>query len=86
MSETRINKTVECAVCRGLGRVKNDLYYGPLMRRKREAAGVSGRAFAKQIGLSAMYLCDLERGRRHLNEETMQKIEDGLTALGKGKK
>lgn len=86
MRTKREPQTVPCRYCKGLGRRLNDRYYGPLMRKRREAGKVSLRAVARQLAVSASYLSDLETGRRHLNDEMMQRIEDGIAALGKGKK
>lgn len=37
---------------------------GVSMKHYRTASRVTGRAVAKELGLSAMFLCDLERGNR----------------------
>ena len=76
--------TIACRVCGGLGRTRNDRYYGGLMRAKRLATGLSLRKVAATMKSSASYLSDLETGRRHVSDATMQRIEDAIT-VAKGK-
>lgn len=45
------------------------------LRRARRASGLSLREMGKRIGLSAMYLCDVERGRRNATERIVQAYE-----------
>jgi|TARA_Y100000310_G_scaffold334199_1_gene413364 transcriptional regulator with XRE-family HTH domain len=49
------------------------------MRRARTASGLSLRQVAEQMGISAAYLSDLERGRRGWSK---QLIDDFETAIG----
>lgn len=65
----------------------NKSAFGKRMRDAREKNGISLRAFAAQIGFSAAYISDIERGLRlpPVNE-TVEKIEkllgiSGLTRL-----
>lgn len=51
---------MKCPRCNGTGEVTNP---GP-MRRMRVKSGLSLRSVARQLGITAGYLSDLERGRR----------------------
>jgi len=56
---------------------------GPKKRNLREQAKISLRALAREMGISAPYLLDLERGWRPWNEGMQQKHASALTALTK---
>lgn len=43
----------------------NDKTFGQCIRKRREELGVSVRALAEKIGMSAVYLSDIERGNRN---------------------
>ena len=45
---------------------------GLVLRRAREERGLSLRGCAKEIGVSAMYLCDVERGRRAISTGNLE--------------
>ncbi len=53
-----------CPQCGGIGTVCDPAQIGLRMKTAREAAGISGREMARRMGYSAMYICDLEHGRR----------------------
>lgn len=55
-------------------------------RRHREAACVSLRALAGEMGLSAPYLSDLERGRRAWNEKLSVKYVACLVVVEEKKR
>ena len=76
MSESRV-----CPRCGGSGKVMDDKKIGALMRDIRKKAGVSLRAVALQLGLSAAYVCDLELGRRGWNAEKRKKYREAVEAL-----
>ncbi|WP_080800806.1 helix-turn-helix domain-containing protein [Arabiibacter massiliensis] len=44
----------------------------------REERGLSQRAFAKRIGMSATYLADVERGARNISLDNIRRIADGF--------
>lgn len=52
---------------------------GRLIRQKREARGLSLRRLAKEMGVSAPFLCDLERGNRNWTEKHWDKAQYCLT-------
>lgn len=56
---------------------------GKLWRETRKGLGISLRALAKELDVSAAYLSDLERGRRNWTEELETRYIKGLTATGK---
>ena len=44
-------------------------HFGLWLRERREAQRLSLRAMGAVLGLSPMFLCDLEHGRRHLTDQ-----------------
>lgn len=50
-------------------------------RRQREAIGISLRGFAQTMGISAMFLSDLERGNRNFTESTLEKWKSAMKKL-----
>lgn len=76
MAETRV-----CPQCGGSGKVMDDKKVGAFMREIRKKAGVSSRAVARQLGLSAAYVCDLELGRRGWNAEKRRQYRDAVEVL-----
>lgn len=48
------------------------------VRGERESRGKSLRLVAREVGISAPYLSDLERGRRNWTEELFDKIKEVL--------
>jgi len=44
-----------------------------ILRHRCEAAG-SQRKFAREIGFSAQFVCDVLQGRRHISSELAEKI------------
>ena len=53
-----------CPQCGGSGKVCDPAQIGARLRHERELVGITGREMARRMGYSAMYLCDLEHGRR----------------------
>lgn len=60
-------RTMPCPKCSGTGTLIDPRDEGLVMRRRREAAGLSLRAIAGPADLSISYLCDAELGRRPWN-------------------
>jgi len=59
---------------------------GYMLRSVRDANRVSLRRVAKQMGISAAYLCDLELGRRWWSVELVRQYRDGVNVcLGQRK-
>ncbi len=55
-------RTFECVYCGGKGTITRT---NPAwLRYIRERAGVTLRGMAKRLGVSAAYVCDVEKGRR----------------------
>lgn len=54
-------KSITCGSCGAL----REVVRGSWLRRKRESAEVSLRQIARELKLSAVYLSDVERGKRH---------------------
>lgn len=73
-----VPETIKCRCCNGSGRVPNPAKIGESYRNRRELNGHSLRTVAKRAGISAMYLSDLERGRRNWNPELERKIKSAI--------
>src|ERR1700674_79786 len=51
---------------------------GEFIRRQRELSDVSVRQFAELVGISNLYLSQIERGSRGPSEQVLQSIADAL--------
>ena len=51
------------------------------LRHAREAAGVSLRAMAREVGFSPPYVSDLERGNRELSPTMLDQFEEAIARL-----
>jgi transcriptional regulator with XRE-family HTH domain len=51
---------------------------GQMVRELRERKGVSLRAVAKRLGLSAAFISDLERGRRNWSKQRFDEVERAI--------
>ena len=54
--------------------------FGRVVRRRREAAGISQEALAEQAGLHRTYISLLERGQRNPSLEVIRAVAKGLGA------
>lgn len=54
---------------------------GEAMRKRRMQSGISLRAFAKQLGVAASHLSDMEQGKRTYLRKWVEKAE-GIITLG----
>lgn len=61
-----------CPQCGGAGKVSDPAQIGARLKREREAAGITGREMARRMDYSAMYICDLEHGRRDWKAELIE--------------
>lgn len=52
--------------------------FGRRVRQLRTALGVAQEAFAHSVGIDRSYFGSIERGRRNVSLEHVQKIADGL--------
>jgi ribosome-binding protein aMBF1 (putative translation factor) len=57
---------------------KRETIEGAAYRKARELRGISLRECARRMRISAMYLSDMERGRRYWNDRMRNKIEKAL--------
>ncbi len=48
--------------------------FGIVLREEMDKSGISCRALAKELGVSAAYISDVTLGRRTLNTENAEKI------------
>jgi predicted transcriptional regulator len=69
-----------CPQCGGSGTVCDPAQIGLRMKTAREAAGISGREMARRMGYSAMYVCDLEHGRRDWKAKLIESYVRALPA------
>lgn len=51
---------------------------GPALRVRRKAIGISAGKLAKEIGVSTVYLCDIERGNRNCSGKVAEKIVERI--------
>ena len=56
---------------------------GEQIRRLRQSKGLSLRRLAKDMGISVMFLCDLELGRRTWKYDLYAKAQKCLKEIGK---
>lgn len=68
-------KKTPCPHCLGKGYIINQSTFGGELREKRIAAGISLRAMAERLDISAAYLSDLERGNRKWAPEFLKGYE-----------
>jgi predicted transcriptional regulator len=50
------------------------------IRRLRHEAGMTQRALADALGISAPYLCDIEQGQRGITEEMFNRAKAAINA------
>jgi len=67
-----------CPRCGGSGKLPDSSW----MRSTRLEKGLSLREVANEIGISASYLSDLERGRRNLSHNINTRFCNALIKLG----
>ena len=72
------NQYLKCSKCGGSGQILNPVIEGAAYRSTRIKRGLSLREVARRMNISAMYLCDLERGRRAWHDEIRNKIEKAM--------
>lgn len=63
----------------------DDTTNGRTVRRLRREAGMSGRALAAALSLSPTYMCDMEHGRRHMEEEMFNRAIGAISIHTKNK-
>lgn len=67
-------RTQPCPHCCGSGCLPDWALLGKELRRRRVLAGVSLRKVARQAGMSAAHLSDMERGNRSLGGPKAKKV------------
>lgn len=70
--------SMACPHCKGSGKVMDPRRVGDALRAKRESKGFSLRRIADCMGISSVYLSDLERGRRDWNDTMLERYEQAL--------
>lgn len=58
-------KNKPCPHCNGTGKVPDDAAIGKRLRALRLSKNVTLREMARRLGVSVMWLSDLERGKRY---------------------
>lgn len=75
--EASFVRHVDCPSCRGVGSVLT--FDGAAFRKARSKADLSLREVGKRAGVSAMYVCDIELGRRQPSDRVRNRL---LRAIG----
>jgi len=68
----------KCPKCNGTGEVLDSREFGREMRRIREKRGYMMKSVAEEMGVSAPYLCQLEKGYREWDSELIEKFKLAL--------
>jgi transcriptional regulator with XRE-family HTH domain len=55
---------------------------GDTIRRNRLKAGITLRKFAREVGISAAHLSDVEHNRRRPSQEVLRRVAAGLAPVG----
>lgn len=71
-----------CDACDGTGRCMDHAATGNMWRQARLVKGVTLRSIAREMGLSASYISDLELGRRKWSTSLCQRYAVALEVLG----
>lgn len=71
----------KCAHCNGSGLAPDLRAEGVELRRARKAAGLSLRALASHLNLSAAFLSDVERGNRRLSSKNRKRLQTVLLVV-----
>lgn len=69
-------KTKPCHCCNGTGTEMDHAAIGKRCRDIRVGNKISLRELARQLGYSAAYLSDLEKGKRNWRRELIEKYEE----------
>jgi transcriptional regulator with XRE-family HTH domain len=76
------HKMKPCERCDGTGQEPDNEFTGAAYRKLRMEAGLSQREVAAEVGCSAQYVCDLEKGRRLWNTAMLNRFDKAFKALG----
>lgn len=68
-TKTLLTHQRDCRACHGSGHEPDPRAIGKELRRAREERMTSLRSVARELGVTAPYVVDLELGRRKWNEE-----------------
>lgn len=71
-------ETMVCRHCEGTGRVIDPRLVGARLKARRIATEMSLREMAKNLGISAAYLSDMELGRRGWSTKWIKEFERNL--------
>ena len=65
----------KCRKCKGSGTEIDDAAVGAEMRKLRASKNITLKAIAHTLGVSASYICDLERGYRNWTETMVERFK-----------
>ena len=68
-----------CESCHGTGLQLDPVTTGKSLRKLRQACGVSMHELSRRMGISAVYLWNLEKGRRRWTRELADKFRECVT-------
>ena len=54
--------------------MENETTFGTYLREKRGSQGLSARELSMETNISAMYICDIEKNRRPVPDEILEKL------------
>ena len=57
---------------------EDKLSFGRFVRQRREELGLTVRGFAQDLGITAAYLSDIEKGNRYAPKAFLEKLRTGL--------
>jgi len=60
-------------------KVEKIVFDGSMLKKQRARLGFNANTFAKMVGISAAFLCDIEYNRRNPSNKTAAKIIKALT-------
>ena len=63
--------------------MKNEKTFGRFLISKRMEHEISARQLAISLGISAVYICDIEKDRRPVTEEILEKLTSLLCIMEK---
>jgi transcriptional regulator with XRE-family HTH domain len=77
------NTKMKCDKCGGTGKIESPVLAGSFRRKIRKQYGLTLRAVATKMGVSAAYVSDLELGRRNWSPAVSAQYDNAMRLLNK---